>query len=587
MRKLNKKWLALSASLILPISILPIAAACSHDNKDVEERARQNKILNEQLAFNKVLITLTNSYLATFYQDDLTKNGLSFSSTNDVILELLTNKNENSSEFYKDAYEIFKIFAFKKLDSNPQYFSNLINTFIQAEIDTTSYQPAPYAMPNETEFKFLMQHSDKLSENIRYEIQSLILSRNYLLKDRKELRALANDETGKDKIESKVKIDKDKTPVKERIIHENLDLTENSLYLIKYLLNTPLVQSWSFDDNRDMNLRWRQGEIATLEEFNKLAEYNPANKPLYKVNEVAKRPELLIAIGENEHFDLTKLRAYRGISKSESYTGELSNDIFYLKEQLSPIFGFVSPTNNKVYSQDAFKFAKLIIQERTTPLAQIIEANKAELIKEDNKKEVAISDIEFKDLTKVVENNKTYYEKEVTLDDNQYHLRFEVVSVTSQLKKTKDIEIEVKVTVKELEKRQFLTYRTKLINLNPETESKEYNLNLLRTNVNSFNANTKSFSPKYIVKIVPLFTAKPQTTNSNDKETKETKSFSFRQTPWESNEQQKIIANNIIFMDQKEIFKQANKYYQELGFKIDDKAINETIAKKLKLEGLL
>ncbi|AWX42974.1 Uncharacterised protein [Metamycoplasma cloacale] len=572
----------------LPLLATPvIASAC--DNKEViTKRAEQERIINEKLTFNHVLVTLTNTYLQTFYANDLTAN---LSTNNegekqDKIASLYSNKN---SQLYKDLYEIFKIYADRQIENNPQFFSNLRNTFIEAKIDVENYNPAPFVAPNEDEFLFIMNNSNVLMDNLRYEIQKLLLVRNYLLKDREELRALANNENGLDKQQAKIVIDEDKTPEREKILFKHLNAKENTLHLIKYLLDNPLIQTWEFNDSRDMNLRWKQGEIRTADDYNRLAEYNPANKPLYKVNEVAKHPELLVATGANENIDLTTLRSYKGISKATGSVAELATDIYSLKSQESPIYGFVDANSKKVYSQDSFTFAKLLKQELRAPLAKISDLKKAE-INENKAKTLSPADIELTGLTKVEDPKKTIYQKEVTLDQKTYHMLFEITSVLSNLDKTRDIEITVHVSVKELEKRQHLVYKSTLNNLENEITAKEYNLNLYRDYVNALDNTSKMFNPKYVVKIVPLLNEDPTLEFSDNKanSTDETKkAFNFKNTPWDNETQQKIIANHIIFLDTNDLFKKANAYFKELGFKMDESKMNTSIAKKLKLEGLL
>ncbi|ACF07062.1 Uncharacterised protein [Metamycoplasma arthritidis] len=577
MKPFNKKLLS---SLLIPSVALPLAtisAACATS----KTRGTQSNIIKQATSQNRIITTLTNFYLDYFYANDIAAANLTEEEKKDPLAALLQ---KPSSQFYKDMYELFKIYANAQLDKDPQFFSAIRSELINAEIDTSSYKIAPFATPTEDDFKYLMKNSKYIVSDIRLQLQKLILIRLHMLKDREEIRKYANNKDGEDKVkrerlnklikDHKGK-DKDKKTT-EHELHEALDFKDNNVNLIEHLVNNPLLQTWAFTDKRDMQLRRYQSRIHSADEFNKIAEYNPLNSPLYEVNPKAKHPEQLISTGKNENIDLAKLRAYKGLVKASSGSADLSTTLYAIKRQKSSIFGFVDPTTSKVYSQDLFTFGKLLRQEDKAPKAKF-KAGVADQLKNKSKTSISNEDIELEGTTQLVEDGKVIgFQKTVTLDSKTYTFLFKVESITYDLTKSNDVTIKFALTVKELEKRAELKFDSLLKNFEDEKESNKYNQSQYPTDVDLFK--NDSFDARYIVKLVPSWT--------EDTKLKR-KTLSFRETPWESGSEIKKIANAIAFLDTSNLFKKAVKYFAEIGFKIQERQLDNDVRDILKKEGLI
>ncbi|CRH45506.1 Uncharacterised protein [Mycoplasmopsis arginini] len=89
-----------------------------------------------------------------------------------------------------------------------------------------------------------MEHSKFLSLNYRLELEKLLVSKIYLLKSRQEFKTLANNENGLDKYQVSLAEDmkKDSTTKLKKDIYASLDFSADNLYLIKYLVENPLIQ---------------------------------------------------------------------------------------------------------------------------------------------------------------------------------------------------------------------------------------------------------------------------------------------------------------------------------------------------------
>ncbi|WP_412031749.1 HinT-interacting membrane complex lipoprotein P60 [Metamycoplasma buccale] len=570
MSKLKLLTASLMTTALAPTAL--IAAAC---NKTTSDKAGlQKQILKKTITKNQIITSITNLYLQEFYKNDLQKLTKAELESKDVILKALNNK---TTDLYKEIYELFKIYAYQQLDKNPQFFSNLKQDFIDANIDTTNFSPSPFQMPTEEQFNFMINKGEYISTNIRTELQKMLVTRNYLLKDRAELRALANDKDGDDKVKKTVKIDKDKTPTLEKEIHESLNFKDNNLHLLEYLVRNPISQTWGFTDNRDLQVRREKGKVSTFDEFNALAKYNPDNKPLYETNQKAKHPEMVLNTGDSEGYDIKNLNAYKGFEKAKSGTADLDYTLAAIKNQKSSIFGFVDPNTSKVYSMDSFKFASILEQEKETSKVNFTSQAKTDL---DNGKKTNITaeDLELEGTTKTKEGDKYVFTKTVTVNSKTYTLEYRVDSINYDLKKSKDVQAKFTLTVKELEKRNVFEFTASLKNFEKETKGTEFNLFKYPKSVDMLKTDGKSFDAKYITKIVPSWT-KNETTKKME--------LSFRDTPWNTDEKIKKIANNLLLLDLSALFKSAVKYYKELGFQIDETNINEEIKSMLKQEGIL
>ena len=561
MKKLNvlKKIFLYSSPLLVSAPISVLAAKCKKADNG-ENAGYQTKIIKGQLTKNAVMSDLVGSSLAKFYAEDI-KNHLTPAQQKmnlyDKLNELIFNK---ASEFSKLFYELFNIYAHQKLDADGQYFTNLKSLFSKANIDTTSFNPTTYNMPTDEQLKFIMKHSKFINDDIRLEILKQMIIRNYLIKERKELRDIANKD-GEDKLKKAKKIDK-KTPVAEKELHEALNFKDNSLYLYEALMNYPLMASWEFTDKREMNLRKSSGSINDINGFNRLATWQPNSDPV----------------------DVTKIAAFKGIKKISSTSGDLSYSLSALKEQKSPIYGLMDPNNSKIYSSDSFTFAKLIKHIKKAPLASLTDEKKAEIAAGKNKT-IEEKDINLKnhtsglgEITKKIDGKKTTFSGKYELDGKTYNVEYTIESITYDLEKSNNVNVKFKMTVKELAARHYTEFRSLIQKEKDwaETEDgKDFNLAQFPESIDIYNKSSKQFDGKYIIKIAPAYN-------------KDTKKLTFEGTPWSSLEEQRKIANNLVTLNGVDLFKKAMKYFKELNvFKINEKNLHTEVKDMLKQIGIL
>ena len=189
-----KKILNLLSLTTLPLaaSTLPLISATKCKNSSKVEgnadnnAAYQETVIKKKLSLNKILIDVTSAVLYETYFEgniDLLPEAQR-KSPDEAILKTILNK---STQLSKDFFELFKLFINKKLDSDKQYFSNLRNTFAKANLDVTSFDPAVFNIPNDSEQEFIIKNSNWLEENIRLEIQKQLIIKGYLLKNTESL----------------------------------------------------------------------------------------------------------------------------------------------------------------------------------------------------------------------------------------------------------------------------------------------------------------------------------------------------------------------------------------------------------------
>lgn len=580
------KKIRLLTAIAMPLAVLPlIASSCKKEKEDSQQNSGyQKRVLKDSLTKNRVLTWLTDIYISEFYKSEIESYAKNFKDKDKI--EYIVSNFSNSA-LTKDLYELFKYYATNRVASDPQFFWNLKSLFINAKIDTTNYNPAAFSIPSEQEFKFIFKHSNQIAANIRLELQKMLLAKLYLLKNRPELKKIANDSNGLDKAQVALhnKMSKKDAPINEKELYEALNFADDSLYLMKYLVENPIIENWEFNDKRDMNLRWPKSYINSIEGFNKLASYNPSTKPEYGHNEAAKNPEQLINSGSMEGDVLKSLLAYKGIVKNSNTSGDLGGNLDSIKKDLSSVYGFVDPYSKKVYSQESFLLAKILAQEINHPKAKATEtlqskASKGELKSFDYK------DYEFDGLTKDSKDNYQYT-KTITLGSKQYTLRFSQkgsISFDGNF-----LTIPMNLTVDGLGKRNFYEFNAKL-EYNKNTKKFEsikqdvaYNLKQNPQKINVTKDN--SITAQYVVKISPLYLTKKVKDYNGKEVTKQV--LTFDETPWATKEKQEIIANNIVTANFESLYKTAVKYINELGFKLNVSETNKSVYDILKVEGLV
>ena len=591
-----KKILNLLSLTTLPLaaSTLPLISATKCKNSSKVEgnadnnAAYQETVIKKKLSLNKILIDVTSTVLYETYFEgniDLLPEAQR-KSPDEAILKTILNK---STQLSKDFFELFKLFINKKLDSDKQYFSNLRNIFAKANLDVTSFEPAVFNIPNDSEQEFIIKNSNWLEENIRLEIQKQLIIKGYLLKNTESLKKITKNKDGIDIAKSKFKIDEDKTPYNVKELFKALDHKADNLYLLETLVNTPINEEWEFSDTRDMQVRRTTGKISGMEDYNRIAEFNPNNLPNYKVNPTNKpwQKMLLVNTGD-QNVNLEQLRGYKGVISATSGSGELDTTIGGLKYIKTPIFGFVDPNSNKVYSENTFEFNKLVNAVKDRPKPEVEDAAKTKITSGDQKN-INDKDIKIDGTTKKEADGKVTFEKTFTLGSKNYTLIYRIKSLEYDFARSKDLNIEWVMTAKKDDGKAFpgnclVEFSTKLKDLNKPTEDAQFNLDLYKTSIDLYNESTKGFKAKYLVKIAPLFIKD----DPNASDTNATGKLTLKDTPWASEDQQNKIALNLITLKGEELFKVAIKYFKEINiFKVDEKTLRSEIRDEFRKLGIL
>lgn len=593
-----KKILNLLSLTTLPLvaSTLPLISATKCKNSSKVEgnadnnAAYQETVIKKKLSLNKILIDVTSTVLYETYFEgniDLLPEAQR-KSPDEAILKTILNK---STQLSKDFFELFKLFINKKLDSDKQYFSNLRNTFAKANLDVTSFDPAVFNIPNDSEQEFIIKNSNWLEENIRLEIQKQLIIKGYLLKNTESLKKITKNKDGIDIAKSKFKIDEDKTPYNVKELFKALDHKADNLYLLETLVNTPINEEWEFSDTRDMQVRSTTGKISGMEDYNRIAEFNPNNLPNYKVNPtIMNKPwqKMLLVNTGDQNVNLEQLRGYKGVISATSGSGELDTTIGGLKYIKTPIFGFVDPNSNKVYSENTFEFNKLVNAVKDRPKPEVEDAAKTKIISGDQKN-INDKDIKIDGTTKKEADGKVTFEKTFTLGSKNYTLIYRIKSLEYDFARSKDLNIEWVMTAKKDDGKAFpgnclVEFSTKLKDLNKPTEDAQFNLDLYKTSIDLYNESTKGFKAKYLVKIAPLFIKD----DPNASDTNATGKLTLKDTPWASEDQQNKIALNLITLKGEELFKTAIKYFKEINiFKVDEKTLRSEIRDEFRKLGIL
>lgn len=593
-----KKILNLLSLTTLPLaaSTLPLISATKCKNSSKVEgnadnnAAYQETVIKKKLSLNKILIDVTSTVLYETYFEgniDLLPEAQR-KNPDEAILKTILNK---STQLSKDFFELFKLFINKKLDSDKQYFSNLRNTFAKANLDVTSFDPAVFNIPNDSEQEFIIKNSNWLEENIRLEIQKQLIIKGYLLKNTESLKKITKNKDGIDIAKSKFKIDEDKTPYNVKELFKALDHKANNLYLLETLVNTPINEEWEFSDTRDMQVRSTTGKISGMEDYNRIAEFNPNNLPNYKVNPtIMNKPwqKMLLVNTGDQNVNLEQLRGYKGVISATSGSGELDTTIGGLKYIKTPIFGFVDPNSNKVYSENTFEFNKLVNAVKDRPKPEVEDAAKTKITSGDQKN-INDKDIKIDGTTKKEVDGKVTFEKTFTLGSKNYTLIYRIKSLEYDFARSKDLNIEWVMTAKKDDGKAFpgnclVEFSTKLKDLNKPTEEAQFNLDLYKTSIDLYNESTKGFKAKYLVKIAPLFIKD----DPNASDTNATGKLTLKDTPWASEDQQNKIALNLITLKGEELFKAAIKYFKEINiFKVDEKTLRSEIRDEFRKLGIL
>ncbi|MGX9340454.1 HinT-interacting membrane complex lipoprotein P60 [Mycoplasma sp. 4044] len=532
----TKKILFSSAALLATTSLVsaPLVACKNTETSDPSA----GTILTSTATKNKVLTTLASTQLQVLYGSDVSKG-----------LE------DTSSSFYKDYKTLFDIYAFKQIESNPMFFVNLVQEFNKKSVDTSSFNPQGWQVPTDAEMKFIYDNSDKLDDNIKLNILQKMVAYNYLIKNDTLLSlSVANS---KDKVLSLT--DTSKMTTDEKNSFNGYDQSAKNLYLMKYLVENKLIETWEYSRNSDLSLYRNNAYVNDLASFNALA--NPNDLTL---KTAANNPLL---VGSNDNIDFSQLLGYKGVSKySSTASGDLNFSLWELKKD-QVISGFVNPTSNVVYSQDDFLFSNILLKAvKNTPVFKIRSTANTTA-------SVNPTDIEAEGYTN---SNSVDWSKTFSYDSKDYTVTFKVASVE---KRSDNVyKLNISVSIPALKTRLTYDFDTELTK-DSQTQSKKFNQNALPTAINFYNPTSKTIEAKYLIKLVPILT-------SSIVDNKVVYKWSLDVTPWKDEAKQKQIAYNILFLD-KDIYKTATKYLSDLGISIDKSKTDTKIIDYLKSENLI
>ncbi|QJR44376.1 HinT-interacting membrane complex lipoprotein P60 [Mycoplasma miroungirhinis] len=539
----------LTVSTIAPSVAIAAISCATSDPLALNERGKQESVLTSPETKTFILQNVADNLITNIYSSEIQ------SKTKDNIKTLYENK---TSQFYKDFKKFFDIFAKRQLDQNGQYFVNLRQDLLNNNVDVIDFNPVGWEMLNEQQMDFLFNNSEKLSQSIRLEIEKMIVVYNYLLQNRQEVLSITKDEQNNDK--SLQKVDSSKFNDEDKRRFNSLDKTAKDVYLIKYLLDNKLVESWSFQ--REENVQLLQGHALINDEstYNKLIQNNNLK---YKVVD-----DLSLLVHGSDNIDLTKLRGYNGVHKfTDSPVGDMNYDNYSLETKDYTVEGFVSTFNNGIYSVKQLTFNSYVLDKlKTKPVISL---------KEDAKQKTFFSSEDFTVSGFNYDTNAKIFTKIV--DDITFNFKFSRIESTND---GNNIRLTIELSVPNLGNKAKYVFSTELKN-KVSTAIREFDQFELPKFVDFYNPQSKHIEGKYIIKIAPKMIKQ-----TSDKQ--ETKYLStLDQTPWNSNEEKEKLALNIVFLDYLSLYKTVVKYFKELGVGINTEGMDKIIIDFLKAEDLL
>ncbi|MBU4692077.1 hypothetical protein KQ875_00495 [Mycoplasma zalophi] len=541
----------LSVSVLAPSTAIAAISCAPSDPLDLNERGKQETVLTSQQTKTLILQSVADNLISNIYSSEITTK------TEDTIKTLYENKN---SQFYKDFKKFFTVFARKQLDVNGQFFVTLRQNLLNNNVDVTNFTPVGWEMPTDEQMDFLFNNSTKLSQSIRLEIEKMIIVYNYLLQNRQEVLSITRDEKNNDKSLLKVDISKFTDENKRRF--NSLDKTSKDVYLIKYLLDNKLAESWSFERTENVQLLQGHALINNVDTYNALIQNNNLK---YKVID-----DQTLLVNGSDNIDLTKLRGHNGVHKyTGSSTGDMNYDNYSLETKDYTVEGFVNPFNNGIYSVKQLTFnASVLDKLKAKPVISLKEESK-------QKTSFEVEDFNVAEFTYNADT-KTFTR---TIDNTTFNFKLTRIESTSD---GNNIRLTVELSVPELGNKAKYVFSTELRNKN-QTEARQFDPFDLPKFVDFYNPNSKHIEGKYIIKIAPRMVKKES--SETQKETQYVSTL--ENTPWSTNEQKDKIALNIVFLDYPILYKTVVKYFNEQGVGIDTNGMEKLIVDFLKAEDLI
>ncbi|MDJ1647199.1 HinT-interacting membrane complex lipoprotein P60 [Mycoplasma phocimorsus] len=311
--------------MLTPITMFPIITiSCGKDVKTSERLEQEKKIEADKAFINNAI--LTKAIVADLYKKDIN--------------ELLNEFNNENSKYFKNSYELFKIFAAYNLSTNSNFFAEKEekewSQFLNFDNIAT-----PGVIPDVKRFK---KYFTNPRTKIEFTINKMYLAQKYFLEENEEALKKAS-------------------PL---VLDYEIDLKNYNL--INYLIKNKVSQQWSFVSSNNSDIYSKISEqISKLEDFN-----NFLIKETTTLNKSA--PELLIKNSYNKSdIDESKLLGYQGFKNNGLAGFEKLNSIFskeiLLKEEIEHRTGFydynkeiIIPPNQlsenpiKIYNSKTKKF---------------------------------------------------------------------------------------------------------------------------------------------------------------------------------------------------------------------------------------
>ncbi|QJG66963.1 HinT-interacting membrane complex lipoprotein P60 [Mycoplasma phocoenae] len=552
-----------SLSALAPLVAAPVVSCTKTDPLDKNIRGKQNTILKSQATKNNILEQVSNGWIMSLYSSELKNID---SKVKDKLAKLFENKN---SAYYKDFKTFFDIYTERSLKNNPQHFKILKQELLTNGVNVLEFNPVMNQKMTDDDMEFLYKNSSKLSNGVRTQIHKMMTVYNYLTKSRNEAMNFTINQATKNDI-SLEKIDTKDYSEYDKERFELLDLASADVFLVKYLLDNKLVESWSFKRKENAQLWQNHAEINSIEQYNELIKNNEIKYT------TAKNESLKIGLKNNE---LDDLRGYNGIVK---FTGtaadKLSYSNYWIKNNKHLVHGFIDPNSSNIYSMNNLHFNQIVIDSiQTKPEFKLKDSSKD---KKDGftKEDFEVTGWDY-DSTKK-EFTKKYSEKTFKLIiDRVEKINFE--------NKNKELETNITLTIKlsapELGEDSTFVYTDELFDKKATTQT-EFEQEKFPSTVNLFVKSSNELKGEYLIKIVPV--TKKITVKENNKDVSKNKA-TLENTLWGETKNKDLLVKNIINNDLDNLYKQASKYYSKLGFGIQKDSIDKTIIDFLKVENLI
>lgn len=311
--------------MLTPLVFFPvIAISCGKDVKSVQRLEQEKKIEEDKALINSAI--LAKSIVANLYKKDISNLKYEF-------------KNQES-EYFKKAYELFKIYAAYNLSSNNNFFAEKEekewSTFLNFDNIST-----PGVIPSIDRF---IKYFNNPRTKIEFTINKMLLAQKYFMEQDEDVLKKGSSS----------------------LLDYEIDL--KNYKLINYLLKNKVSQQWSFTSENNSDIFSKISEqISSLDDYNNF---------LIKESVMLKKAssELIIKNSyNNSELDESKLLGYQGFKNNGLSNFEKLNNIFskdyLLKEDVEHRSGFydfnkemiissnqISETPIKIYNSKSKKF---------------------------------------------------------------------------------------------------------------------------------------------------------------------------------------------------------------------------------------